>query len=115
MWFLGATVLAACGLSEGGEASSSGGAGGQGGSTFDGAAGWISGGASGTGAGGSTGGAAGADAAAGSRRIAEAAKTVQVQLARMAHRRKFDTEAVALRALAEEYDSVFAALDSRFA
>lgn len=56
-----------------------------------------------------------ADAAAGSRRIAEAAKTVQFQLARMAHRRKFDTEAVALRALAEEYDSVFAALDSRFA
>lgn len=56
-----------------------------------------------------------ADAAAGSRRIAEAAKTVQFQLARMVHRRKFDAGAVELRTLAAEYDSLFAALDARFA
>lgn len=55
-----------------------------------------------------------ADAAAAGRRIAEAAKTVQFQLARMVHRRKFDADAVELRAPAEDYDSLFTALDARF-
>lgn len=55
-----------------------------------------------------------ADAAATGRRIAEAAKTVQFQLARMVHRRKFDADAVALAPLAADYDSVFAALAARF-
>jgi hypothetical protein len=55
-----------------------------------------------------------ADAAAASRRIAEAAKAVQFQLARMVHRRKFDAEAVNLQPLEDDYDAVFAALDARF-
>jgi len=55
------------------------------------------------------------EAAAGSRRIAAAAKTVQFRLARMVHRRKFDADAVGLRALEEDYDSVFATLNARFA
>lgn len=56
-----------------------------------------------------------ADAAAGSRRIADAARTVQFQFARMVHRRKLDAGAVELRMPAQDYDSVFAALDGRFA
>lgn len=55
-----------------------------------------------------------ADAAAASRRIAEAAKAVQFQLARMVHRRKFHAEAVNLQPLEDDYDAVFAALDARF-
>ena len=55
-----------------------------------------------------------AGAASESRRIAEAAKTVQFQLARMAHRRKFDADAVELRPLEQAHDSIFAALGARF-
>ncbi len=55
-----------------------------------------------------------AGAAAESRRIAEAAKTVQFQLARMAHRRKFDADGVELRPLEMAHDSIFAALCARF-
>ena len=50
-----------------------------------------------------------------SRRMAESARTVQFQLARMAHRRKFDADAVALRPIADDYDSVIATLSARFA
>jgi hypothetical protein len=56
-----------------------------------------------------------AEAAAASRRIAEAARTVQFQLARMAHRRKFDAGAVTLQPIEEDYDSLIAALSARFA
>jgi len=56
-----------------------------------------------------------ADAAAASRRIAEAAKTVQFQLARLVHRRKVDADAVGLQALADDYDRIFDALEARFA
>ena len=55
-----------------------------------------------------------ADAAAASRRIAEGAKSVQFQLARMVHRRKFDAEAVNLQPLEDDYDAVFATLVARF-
>lgn len=55
-----------------------------------------------------------ADAAAASRRIAEGAKSVQFQLARMVHRRKFDAEAVNLQPLEDDYDAIFATLDARF-
>ncbi len=53
-----------------------------------------------------------AEAAAASRRMAEAARTVQFQLARMAHRRKFDAGAVTLRPIEEDYDSLIAALSA---
>ncbi|WP_428682176.1 DUF1839 family protein [Reyranella sp.] len=56
-----------------------------------------------------------ADAAAASRRIAEAARAAQFQLARMVHRRKFDAGALALRAMEKDYDFVFATLTERFA
>lgn len=56
-----------------------------------------------------------ADAAVACRRIAEAAKAVQFQLARMVHRRKFDADAVSLQPLVDDYDSIFAALSARFA
>ncbi|MDB5488757.1 MAG: hypothetical protein JWQ58_2472 [Reyranella sp.] len=55
-----------------------------------------------------------ADAAAESRRIAEGAKSVQFQLARMVHRQKFDAEAVNLQPLQDDYDAIFATLDARF-
>ena len=55
-----------------------------------------------------------AEAAAAGRRIAEAAKTVQFQLARMVHRRKLDADAVALAPLAEDYDRLFTGLAARF-
>lgn len=56
-----------------------------------------------------------AEAAAAGRRIAEAAKAVQFQLARMVHRRKFDADAVRLQPLEDDYDLIFAALAARFA
>ncbi len=55
-----------------------------------------------------------ADAAAAARRLAEAAKSVQFQLARMVHRRRFDAEAVDLQPLAADYDFIFATLGERF-
>jgi hypothetical protein len=55
----------------------------------------------------------GAAAAAG-RRIAEAAKAAQFQLARMAHRRKFDESAVQLGPIAADYELVFTTLVARF-
>lgn len=54
------------------------------------------------------------DAAAASRRLAEAAKAVQFQLARMVHRRRFDAGAVDLQPLEADYDLIFAALGKRF-
>lgn len=56
-----------------------------------------------------------AEAAAAGRRIAEAAKAVQFQLARMVHRRRFDAGAVRLQPLADDYDLIIAALATRFA
>lgn len=53
-----------------------------------------------------------AEAAAAARRIAEGAKALQFQLARMANRRKFDPAALKLDALEADYAAVFAALDS---
>lgn len=55
-----------------------------------------------------------AEAEAASRRIAEAAKSVQFQLARMVHRRKFDAGAVDLLPLEADYDFIFATLGARF-
>ena len=55
-----------------------------------------------------------ADAAAASQRIAEGVKSVQFQLARMVHRRKFEAEAVNLQPLEDDYDAVFATLVARF-
>lgn len=56
-----------------------------------------------------------ADAAAASRRIAETAKAVQFQFARMVHRRKFDAGATNLQPLEDDYDAIFATLGKRFA
>ena len=55
-----------------------------------------------------------ANVAAACRRIAEAAKSVQFQLARMVHRRKFDAGSVNLQSLEDDYVAIFAALDARF-
>lgn len=55
-----------------------------------------------------------AEAAAAGRRLAEGAKAVQFQLARMVHRRKFDAGAVDLQPLEADYDLIFAALGRRF-
>jgi hypothetical protein len=53
------------------------------------------------------------EAAAAGRRLAEAAKTVQFQLARMAHRRKFDIEALHLGPIEADYDFIFSTLAQR--
>lgn len=55
-----------------------------------------------------------APAAAASRHLAEAAKAVQFQLARMVHRRRFDAGAVDLQPLVADYDLIFATLGERF-
>jgi hypothetical protein len=54
-----------------------------------------------------------AEAAAACRRIAEAAKAVQFQLARMANRRKFDANGLQLTPIEADYDLIFAALVAR--
>jgi hypothetical protein len=54
-----------------------------------------------------------AEAAVAGRRIAEAAKSVQFQLARMAHRRKFDENAVQLGAIEADYELIFTTLVAR--
>jgi len=56
-----------------------------------------------------------ADAAAAARRVAEGAKAVQFQLARMANRRRFDAAGVQLAALEADYESVLSPLAARFA
>lgn len=55
-----------------------------------------------------------ADAAAAGRRIAEAAKAVQFQLARMAHRGKFDENAVKLGPIETDYELMLTTLVARF-
>ena len=62
---------------------------------------------------GSTGQSGLADAAAASRRIAEAAKTIQFQLARMAHRRKFDAATLHLDPIEADYDLTLSTLAER--
>lgn len=54
------------------------------------------------------------DVAAACRRVAEGAKAVQFQLARMVNRRKFDASAIQLAAIEADYEAIFAALRSRF-
>ena len=56
-----------------------------------------------------------AEAAAAARRIAEAAKAVQFQLARMVNRRKFDIGAVQTAPIEADYDVVLTTLVTRFA
>ena len=53
------------------------------------------------------------EAAGAARRIAEAAKTVQFQLARMVHRRKFDLVSVQLEPVEADYDFVLSTLAQR--
>lgn len=53
-------------------------------------------------------------AAAAGRRIAEAAKAAQFQLARMAHRRKFDQNAVELGLIEADYEFILKMLVARF-
>jgi hypothetical protein len=55
------------------------------------------------------------EAAAACRRIAEASKASQFQLARMAHRRKFDTKAVDTGAMEADYEVVLKTLVTQFA
>ncbi len=55
-----------------------------------------------------------ADAAAVSRRIAEAAKAVQFQVARMVNRRKFDGAAIQFAPMEADYERVLSALAKRF-
>lgn len=55
------------------------------------------------------------DTADSCRRIAEGAKAVQFQLARMANRRRFDPARLELAPVEQDYDSVLAALAGRFA
>jgi len=58
----------------------------------------------------------GSDAAAmAARRIAEGAKAVQFQLARMANRRRFDPARLDLAPLEADYDRIMTALTTRFA
>lgn len=54
------------------------------------------------------------EAAEAGRRLAEGAKAIQFQLARMVHRRKLDARAIDLEPLAAHYDTVFDTLDERF-
>lgn len=53
------------------------------------------------------------DAATAGRRIAEAAKTAQFQLARMSHRRKFDLAGVRLQAIEADYEFIVSTLVQR--
>jgi hypothetical protein len=55
-----------------------------------------------------------AEAALASRRIAEAAKTLQFLLARMAHRRKFDAAAMKLGPIEADYAFIMSTLAARF-
>ena len=55
-----------------------------------------------------------ADLAAAARRIAEAAKAVQFQLARMVNRRRFDAGAIQFGPIESDYDSILSALAKRF-
>jgi hypothetical protein len=55
-----------------------------------------------------------AEAALASRRLAEAAKTVQFQLARMAHRRKFDAATLNLAPIEADYALIMSTLAARF-
>lgn len=55
-----------------------------------------------------------ADAATAARRIAEAAKATQFQLARMANRRRFDTAKLVLEPVEADYDRIMTALAARF-
>ena len=55
------------------------------------------------------------EAAAACRRIAEQAKAVQFQLARMANRKKFDTANVQIAPIEADYDVVLTTLVTRFA
>ena len=55
-----------------------------------------------------------AEAAAAGRRIAEGAKALQFQLARMANRRKFTVETLNLGPLEADYDGIFSTLVTRF-
>ncbi len=53
------------------------------------------------------------EAAVASRRIAQAAKTAQFQLARMVHRRKFDLAGIQLEPIEADYDFIFSTLAQR--
>jgi hypothetical protein len=55
------------------------------------------------------------DAASAARRIAEGAKAVQFQLARMVNRRRFDAARLDLAPLEADYDLIMTALTTRFA
>ncbi|MBS0541106.1 MAG: DUF1839 family protein [Proteobacteria bacterium] len=55
-----------------------------------------------------------ADTAAAGRRIAEAAKAVQFQLARMVNRRKFDVAAIQFAPMEADYDTILSTLAKRF-
>jgi hypothetical protein len=55
------------------------------------------------------------DAAAAARRIAEAAKAVQFQLARMVNRRRFDANAIQFAPMEVDYDTALSTLVKRFA
>ena len=54
------------------------------------------------------------EAALASRRVAEAAKTLQFQLARMSHRRKFDAAAIKLEPMEADYAFIMSTLAARF-
>ena len=56
-----------------------------------------------------------ADVAAAARRIAEAAKAVQFQLARMVNRRKFDAATLQFAPIEADYELILSALVKRFA
>jgi hypothetical protein len=55
------------------------------------------------------------EVAAAARRIAEAAKAVQFQLARMANRRRFDVSALQFAPIEADYEQVLSTLVKRFA
>ncbi len=55
-----------------------------------------------------------AEVAAAARRIAEGAKAVQFQLARMANRRRFDATGLALAPLETDYDLILSSLAKRY-
>ena len=54
------------------------------------------------------------EAAAASRRIAEGAKAIQFQLARMANRRRFDAATLQLGLLEADYDLTLSSLQKRY-
>ena len=55
------------------------------------------------------------EAASAARRIAEAAKAVQFQLARMVNRRRFDAAAITFAPIEADYELVLSTLVKRFA